>query len=237
MIPGWTTATRFSRSISMMRSIAVNAIVRPPSIPDAPPDSPVPAPRGTIGTRSSPAIRTSSATWAVVVGRATARGQAGVEVGGLVVAVALAVEGVGQQPEVREAARDRGRQRIGGGRVVGGSMARGHAPQSTRRGRRPSRPGCAGGWPAAARPDWPRGTMAPMPRRASLIVAAILAAGGFALPSPSCRRRPPSRRRPSWSPTPGVEPPDHPAGRPRPTSSRARSGGRASPSRRPTTPI
>ena len=55
--------------------MAVKAIVRPPSIPEAPPDSPVPAPRGTIGTRSSPAIRTSSTTCAVVVGNATARGR------------------------------------------------------------------------------------------------------------------------------------------------------------------
>ena len=52
MMPGWTTATRFSRSISRIRSIAVNAIVRPPSIPAAPPDRPLPAPRGTIGTRA-----------------------------------------------------------------------------------------------------------------------------------------------------------------------------------------
>ncbi len=55
MMPGWTTATRFSRSISRIRSIAVKAIVRPPSMPAAPPDRPVPAPRGTIGTRSSAA--------------------------------------------------------------------------------------------------------------------------------------------------------------------------------------
>ena len=58
MMPGWTTATRFSRSISTIRSIAVKAIVRPPSIPAAPPDRPVPAPRGTIGTPSSAASRT-----------------------------------------------------------------------------------------------------------------------------------------------------------------------------------
>ena len=75
MTPGWTTATRFSRSISRIRSIAVKAMVRPPSIPAAPPDRPVPAPRGTIGTRSSAAIRTSSATSAVVVGKTTAPGR------------------------------------------------------------------------------------------------------------------------------------------------------------------
>ena len=55
--------------------MAVKAMVRPPSIPEAPPDNPVPAPRGTIGTRCSVAIRTSSTTWAVVVGNATARGR------------------------------------------------------------------------------------------------------------------------------------------------------------------
>ena len=75
MIPGWTTATRFSRSISMILSIAVKTTVSPPSMPAAPPDRPVPAPRGTIGTRSSEAIRTSSTTSAVVVGKTTARGR------------------------------------------------------------------------------------------------------------------------------------------------------------------
>jgi hypothetical protein len=75
MIPGWTTATRFSRSISTIASIFVNAMVRPPSMPAAPPDRPVPAPRGTIGTRHSPASLTSSTTSAVVVGSATAPGR------------------------------------------------------------------------------------------------------------------------------------------------------------------
>ncbi len=54
--------------------------------------------------------------------------------------------------------------------------------------------------------------MAPMPRRASLIVAAILVAGGFALPSPivpSAAAIPPPTG--LGSGTPGVEPPDHPA--------------------------
>ncbi len=75
MMPGWTTATRFSRSISTMRSIAVKAIVSPPSMPAAPPDSPVPAPRGTIGTPNSPHNRTTAATSAVSVGRTTAPGR------------------------------------------------------------------------------------------------------------------------------------------------------------------
>ena len=105
MIPGWTTATRFSRSISRILSIAVKAIVSPPSMPAAPPDRPVPAPRGTIGTPSSAAIRTSSTTSAVVVGKTTAPRQPGVEVGRLVVAVALAVDRVGQERAGRAGGR------------------------------------------------------------------------------------------------------------------------------------
>ena len=52
----------------------VSTIVSPPSMPAAPPLSPEPAPRGTIGMRSAAASRTSAATSAVVVGSATARG-------------------------------------------------------------------------------------------------------------------------------------------------------------------
>ncbi len=78
MTPGWTTATRFAVSISRILSIAVKAIVRPPSMPVAPPDSPDPAPRGTTGTRNSVARRSSSDTWAVSVGSATAPGRPGV---------------------------------------------------------------------------------------------------------------------------------------------------------------
>ena len=74
MMPGWTTATRFASSISMIRSIAVKAIVRAPSMPADPPERPVPAPRGTIGTRCSPASRTNAATSVVSVGSATAPG-------------------------------------------------------------------------------------------------------------------------------------------------------------------
>ena len=59
---------------ALKKAVAVNAMVRAPSIPAAPPDRPVPAPRGTIGTPNSPQRRTSSATWRVSVGRATAHG-------------------------------------------------------------------------------------------------------------------------------------------------------------------
>ena len=113
MIPGWTTATRFSRSISMSLSIAVKTTVSPSSMPAAPPDRPVPAPRGTIGTRSSEAIRTSSTTSRGRGREDDGPRQAGVEVRGLVVPVALAVEGVGQKPQAGEARLDRGNDRIG----------------------------------------------------------------------------------------------------------------------------
>ena len=135
MIPGWTTATRFSWSISRIRSIAVKAIVRPPSIPAAPPDRPVPAPRGTIGTPSSPAIRTSSTTSAVLVGKTTARGRPGMEVGRLVEAVALAVDrrrSSRRRPGSR--ARDRRDERVGHGSWPCRSVAAGHAPMPAGRG-------------------------------------------------------------------------------------------------------
>ena len=99
MMPGWTTATRFSRSISRIRSIAVKAMVRPPSMPAAPPDRPVPAPRGTIGTPSSPRSATSSATSAVSSGGRRRGAGPACEVGRLVEPVGLAVDRLGQQPE------------------------------------------------------------------------------------------------------------------------------------------
>ena len=112
------------------------AIVRPPSIPDAPPDSPVPAPRGTIGTRCS---RGEPDELDDLGRRRRAErprsGRPGVEVGGLVVAVGLAVE------RRRSAAGRPGRRlaiAIASGSAaaasVGGSIGGGHAPQSTRRG-------------------------------------------------------------------------------------------------------
>ena len=59
----------------------VNAIVSAPSIPAAAPDSPVPAPRGTIGTSNAAHRRTSSTTSAVAVGSATASGRPAAQVG------------------------------------------------------------------------------------------------------------------------------------------------------------
>src|SRR5207302_1657359 len=53
MTPGCTTARRFGTSISRMRAIRANETTTPPSTGIAPPESPVPAPRGTIGTACS----------------------------------------------------------------------------------------------------------------------------------------------------------------------------------------
>jgi hypothetical protein len=47
----------------------------PPSTGRAPPESPVPAPRGTIGSPDSRAKRTHAATSSVVAGSTTMRGR------------------------------------------------------------------------------------------------------------------------------------------------------------------
>ena len=154
MIPGWTTATRFSRSISRILSIAVKAMVSPPSMPAAPPDRPVPAPRGTIGTRSS---RGDPDELDDLRGRGReddgAR-QAGVEVRGLVDAVALAVDGVGQQPQAGQArCRSRRRADRSSWRRASGGSSR---AESTRPGGRGMEARYDGG-DVAANPDasWP----------------------------------------------------------------------------------
>ena len=123
MIPGWTTATRFSRSISRIRSIAVKTMVSPPSMPAAPPDSPVPGPAR--DDRHAHLGRDPDELGDLRGRRREddrAR-QPGVQVRRLVVAVALAVERVGQEPEAGEARGDRGDERIGrgGGPASGGS--------------------------------------------------------------------------------------------------------------------
>ena len=74
MTPGWTTATRLAWSISRMAAMRVMTTVRAPSTPVAPPDRPVPAPRGTSATPWAAARRTIAATSAVEVGKATASG-------------------------------------------------------------------------------------------------------------------------------------------------------------------
>ena len=76
MSPGCTTARRFATSISRMRAMRANDTTTPPSTGIAPPDSPVPAPRGTIGTWCSWQKRASAATSPVSLGRTTASGVA-----------------------------------------------------------------------------------------------------------------------------------------------------------------
>ena len=159
MIPGWTTATRFSRSISRILSIAVKAIVSPPSMPAAPPDRPVPAPRGTIGTRSSDGDPHELDD---VGGRRReddrAR-QAGVEV---------------------RASRRRGSPR--GRACRSGAAGRGGAPRSRQRADRSWRQPASGGssrrrvYAAGAVANGAAGRMAPMSARTPLILAALLIA-------------------------------------------------------------
>ena len=75
MMPGWVTTQRFALSISRIAFMRVIAIVRAPSIPAAPPLSPEPAPRGTMGMRCCAARRISPDTSAVFAGSATASGR------------------------------------------------------------------------------------------------------------------------------------------------------------------
>ncbi len=67
--PGSTTATWFSVSISRMRAIRSKASRIPSATGTAAPDSPVPLPRATTGTRCSVASRSTSATSSVVPGQ------------------------------------------------------------------------------------------------------------------------------------------------------------------------
>ncbi len=54
----------------------VRTISTPPAVAMAPPESPVPAPRGTIGTPSVAQSLTTDATWSVLVGKTTRSGAA-----------------------------------------------------------------------------------------------------------------------------------------------------------------
>ena len=65
--PGSTTATRVATSISIAR-IRSRLSTMPPSTAHDPPDSPLPAPRGTTGTPCAAAQRT--AVWTSVSSRA-----------------------------------------------------------------------------------------------------------------------------------------------------------------------
>ena len=71
--PGCTTAVRVvgSTSIAVIRSVETT---RQPSTADAPPDSPLPAPRGTTGMPFAAANRTAACTSSVDPARTTASG-------------------------------------------------------------------------------------------------------------------------------------------------------------------
>src|SRR3712207_104178 len=72
--PGSTTATRAAVSISTDR-IRSRLTTRQPSTAVELPDRPLPAPRGTTGTRCSAAQRTATCTSLAVAARTTARGR------------------------------------------------------------------------------------------------------------------------------------------------------------------
>ena len=71
--PGWTLAIRVTGSMLIWR-IRSSESTMPPAIAELPPDSPEPAPRGTIGTFASAAMRTTAWTSAVDVALTTASG-------------------------------------------------------------------------------------------------------------------------------------------------------------------
>ncbi len=66
----------FGASISRIRDIRANETTTPPSTGMAPPERPVPAPRGTIGTPCCEQNRASFDTSAVSLGSTTASGEA-----------------------------------------------------------------------------------------------------------------------------------------------------------------
>ena len=71
-IPGCTTQIMFSRSISSTWFIRDRSRTTAPSVALAPPDRPVPAPRGTIGAPNSAQTRTTCCTWPSVSARTPA---------------------------------------------------------------------------------------------------------------------------------------------------------------------
>ena len=172
MTPGWTTATRFAVSISRILSIAVKAIVSPPSMPVAPPDSPDPAPRGTTGTRNSEANRSSSDTWAVSVGSATAPGRPGCR---------YAVS------SCRYDSRSPGSV---SSRIPGQARRDGLEEGSTRWRRSRSRAKCTGRSAAEAGVGWPA-----WPARPIVAAALTLAVVALLLPAAAPAAKPPPRSR------------------------------------------
>ena len=74
--PGCTTARRSEPSISTMSVMCSVESTTAPSLAFAPPDRPVPAPRGTSGARCSRQARTTAWASSAVRGRTTAAGTA-----------------------------------------------------------------------------------------------------------------------------------------------------------------
>jgi hypothetical protein len=74
LMPVPTVTVRLTRSSSWIWFIRLTSTTMPRRIGTAPSVSPVPPSRGTTGTRSSLAIRTTAATCSVDVGRTTASG-------------------------------------------------------------------------------------------------------------------------------------------------------------------
>ena len=72
--PGWATASRADASISTRRMRSVDRVMHPSTATD-PPESPVPAPRVTTGTRCALAQRSAVCTSAVSETRTTAMGR------------------------------------------------------------------------------------------------------------------------------------------------------------------
>src|SRR5262249_13877752 len=72
--PGCTRIQAFSRSTSRMLRIRDRPTTRQPGTGSAPPESPVPEPRGTMGRFARRAMRTASTTSSVEAGRMTAPG-------------------------------------------------------------------------------------------------------------------------------------------------------------------
>lgn len=73
-MPGWTTASRFAAETSRIRSMSLRDSTISPGPAMAPPASPVPAPRLTIGTPAAEAIRHTACTSSTLVGYTAARG-------------------------------------------------------------------------------------------------------------------------------------------------------------------
>ena len=75
MTPGSTRIQPFARSTSRIRRIRESEMTTEPSTGRAPPERPVPAPRGTIGIPASRATPTTPTTSSVDAGSTTITGR------------------------------------------------------------------------------------------------------------------------------------------------------------------